>query len=98
MTVIDDINRKLKSNLNPEYIKVNDTSGPHYGHDGASPGTISHIGIRVIADIFAGKSRVDRSRMVYDIIKDEIRQVHAITELTTRTPTEEQERAASKNT
>jgi len=96
MSIIDDIRQKLSLSLKPQHISVLDSSASHYGHDGASEGTISHVAIRIVSDIFEGKSRLDRQRLAYNAIANEISQIHAITELVTRTPAEEQERIERK--
>ena len=92
MSILDNIREKLNISLNPQQLTVIDSSPSYYGRDGASAGNISHISIHVISDIFEGKSRVDRQRLVYNAISDEIPKIHAITELSTVTPDEEQKR------
>lgn len=88
MNILETIQQKLSAALKPEELKVADDSAPHYGHDGATPGQVSHIAIRVVSAAFAGKSRVERSRMVFAAVADEVRQVHAVTALQTFTPEE----------
>lgn len=88
MSILKTIESKLHEALSPKFLKVADDSAAHYGHDGASPGHISHVAIMVISANFAGKSRVERSRMVFGIIADEVRQIHAITVMKTLTPEE----------
>lgn len=93
MNILNTMKEKLTVSFKPVHIEVADDSASHYGHDGASPGTVSHVAIRIVSDAFEGKSRVERSRMAFAAIADEVRQVHAITQLVTRTAAEEQEHA-----
>lgn len=69
-------------------LKVVDDSGAHYGHDGATPGQVSHVAMLVVSTAFAGKNRVERSRMVHSAVAEEISRIHAITALKTLTPEE----------
>lgn len=85
MDVLKTIEKKLEAALKPERLEVRDDSGQHYGHDGATPGHVSHVAILVVSDAFAGKSRVERTRMVHAAIADEIKQIHALTALKTLT-------------
>jgi BolA protein len=86
--MIATIETKLKAAFKPEVLKVVDDSVQHYGHDGASPGHVSHVAILVVSPLFAGVSRVERSRMVHKAIAEEVRQIHALTQLKTLTPEE----------
>lgn len=88
MHLIDAMKDKLTAAFSPSHLSVADDSAAHYGHDGATPGRVSHVAILVVSDAFAGKSRVERSRMVHAAIGAEIRQVHAITQMKTLTPEE----------
>lgn len=88
MIILNAIETKLNAALKPQVLKVRDDSGAHYGHDGATPGHVSHVSILVVSDAFRGKSRVEQSRMVHAAIAEEIRQIHAITVLKTLTPEE----------
>ena len=57
----------------------------HAGHDGLGE---SHFQVRIVSDAFAGKSRVERQRLVYDLLAAELKdRVHALS-LTTQTPAE----------
>ncbi len=88
MSILQIIETKLQGALSPRLLKVADDSAPHYGHDGATPGQISHVAIIAVSQHFAGKSRVERSRMVFQAIEDEVKKIHAITMLKTLTPEE----------
>jgi BolA family transcriptional regulator, general stress-responsive regulator len=70
---------KLMIALRPTRLDVVNESHLHAGH-ASSPGTgESHFRILIVAEGFAGKSRVERHRLVNDIVRDELRDgVHAL--------------------
>ncbi|MBI1779327.1 MAG: BolA family transcriptional regulator [Proteobacteria bacterium] len=86
--VADRLRRKIKENLDPKQLEIIDESDQHAGHAGARPGGETHFRMTVVASAFAGKSRVERQRLVYAILKEELAgPVHALS-LTTVTPEE----------
>lgn len=88
MSYADRIRSKLIQGLSPERIDLVDESHRHAGHGGAHPEGETHFSLTVVASAFAGKPRVERQRMVYDLLKEEMAErVHALA-LTTRTPDE----------
>ena len=92
MSVAAVLEQKLTEQLNPVKLVVSDDSHKHKGHAGWREGGETHFRIEVVSERFAGRSRVERQRMVYDILADEMRdRVHAL-QLTTRTPAEENAR------
>ncbi|MCR4379091.1 MAG: BolA family transcriptional regulator [Rhodospirillales bacterium] len=79
---------KLKAALNPERLEIIDNSARHAGHAGAHPEGESHFKLIVVSSAFEGKSRVQRQRLVYDALAEEMaNHVHAL-ELQTLTPAE----------
>lgn len=89
MSVAADIERKLTEALAPSRIEVEDESHKHEGHGGWRPGGETHFNVTVVSAAFDGKSRVDRQRLVYGILADELAgPVHALA-LSTRTPAED---------
>lgn len=69
---------KIKEDLNAESVTVKDAYG-----DGR------HVSIDVVASVFEGKSAVNRQRLVYKAIWEELQEtVHAVDQLKTRTPSE----------
>jgi BolA protein len=70
---------KLMIALRPTRLDVVNESHLHAGH-ASSPGTgESHFRILIVAAGFAGKSRVERHRLVNDVVRDELRDgVHAL--------------------
>ena len=88
MTVADEIHAKLTGALAPSRLEVVDESHKHEGHGGWRPGGETHFNVTVVSAAFDGKSRVERQRLVYEILKEELAgPVHALA-LTTRTPAE----------
>lgn len=74
-TIIDKLNRAFA----PRQLEVVDESHLHEGHAGHRPGGESHFRVRIVADAFAGRSRVDCHRMVNEALKAELEGgVHAL--------------------
>lgn len=79
MTIEQTIREKLSRSLQPDRLDVLNESHMHAGHHG-SPGTgESHFRVLVVASAFAGKSRIERHRMVNDLLAAELRGgIHAL--------------------
>lgn len=80
MTIQSTMEDKLRAALDPERLEVINESHMHAGHqpqfDGAGE---THFRIRVVSAAFAGKSRIERHRMVNDLVADELAGgVHAL--------------------
>lgn len=79
MTVADRITRKLTEAFRPDDLKVVDESHLHKGHAGHRPGGESHFRVKITAEAFRGKPRVDAHRMVFEAVKQEIAEgLHAL--------------------
>jgi BolA protein len=88
MSVAHQIRKKLISALNPTKLRVIDESDRHAGHADARPGGETHFRVEVVAVAFQGKSQLERQRLVYAVLKEELsQQVHALS-LVTLTPDE----------
>ena len=73
------ITRKLTETLDPESLRVVDESHQHEGHAGHRPGGESHFRIYIVAEVFRGKSRLDRHRMINATLSSELKgDVHAL--------------------
>ncbi len=80
MSVVDLIRDKLTAALAPLELEVIDQSDQHIGHAGAREGGMSHFKVRIVAEMFAGKSRIARQRLVNAALRDELAgQIHALT-------------------
>lgn len=79
MSVEASIREKLIEALRPERLDVVNESHLHAGHRN-SPGTgESHFRVLVVSPLFAGKSRVERHRMVNEALAAELKgKVHAL--------------------
>ncbi len=72
MDTVARIQKTLSGGLTPAHLEVIDESGQHVGHSGAIPGKITHVRVKVVAENFRGKSRIERHRAVNELLKDEI--------------------------
>ncbi|XP_030505968.2 protein BOLA4, chloroplastic/mitochondrial [Cannabis sativa] len=76
--LINSMQIKIKEQLNAESVSVKDAYG-----DGR------HVSIDVVSSAFEGQSAVNRQRMVYKAIWEELQNtVHAVDQMTTKTPKE----------
>jgi BolA protein len=57
--------RRLNSALSPTRLELIDDSEQHRGHGGYNPAGESHFTLSIESPAFAGKSRVERQRMIY---------------------------------
>ncbi len=80
MDTAQQIHQRLTERLQPTRLEVLDESAAHAGHAGASAsGQGSHMRVRVASPLFAGLTRVQRHRLVYDALQDFIDQgLHAL--------------------
>ena len=79
MNIAARIHAKLTAGLDPTALDIEDESHLHAGHGGAREGGETHYRIKVASARFSGKGRVERHRMVYALLADEIAQgVHAL--------------------
>lgn len=83
MSVKEEITRKLREAFAPVELEVVDDSARHAGHHtnpsrGGEVGE-THFNVHVVSAAFAGKSRIDRHRMVNTLLADELAaSVHAL--------------------
>ncbi|KAL2323771.1 hypothetical protein Fmac_028150 [Flemingia macrophylla] len=78
LPLIQSMEKKIKEQLNVDSVTVKDAYG-----DGR------HVSIDVVSTAFEGQSAVNRQRMVYKVIWEELQSVvHAVDHMTTSTPAE----------
>jgi BolA protein len=79
MSVEDRIREKLTLAFSPSALEVVNDSHRHAEHAG-SPGTgESHYTVKVVSASFAGKSRLERHRMVNKVLAEELKgKIHAL--------------------
>ena len=83
------IEKKLNAALSPSRLAIVDESRRHAGHAGARPEGESHFRVEVVSSAFADKPRIERQRMVYGVLAEELSSgVHALV-LKTLTPDED---------
>jgi BolA protein len=88
MQIAESMRRKIEDALAPAQLEIIDDSHRHAGHAGHDGQGESHFRVRIVSEAFAGKSRVERQRLVYDLLAAELKdRVHALS-LTTQTPAE----------
>ncbi len=73
------ISKKLKEAFKPLELQVENESHHHSGHTGDDGSGESHWRIEITADAFDGKSRVQRQRMVNEVLATELaNNIHAL--------------------
>ncbi len=78
----------LQEELSPTELVVQDDSQRHLGHAGARPEGKTHFTVRIVAEKFAGKSRIERQRMVNSALQELFTQgLHALS-VTAKAPDE----------
>jgi BolA protein len=79
MRTADVITEKLTAAFAPESLRVEDESHQHEGHAGHRPGGQTHYRVYIVAEAFRGKSRIDRHRMINQMLAQELAGgVHAL--------------------
>ncbi|GIL00401.1 MAG: transcriptional regulator [Alphaproteobacteria bacterium] len=85
----DRLRARLQQAFQPVAIEIIDESGRHAGHQEHFDGSgETHLRIRIVADAFAGMSRVERHRAVNRLAAEELAAgLHALA-IEARTPAE----------
>ena len=82
MHVQQKIKEKLEAAFAPDRLLIENDSHKHAHHaamKGAANTGESHFTVTIIASAFAGRSRVDRQRMVYAVLAEELAgPIHAL--------------------
>jgi BolA protein len=72
------IRARLEQALQPRQLDIEDDSQAHAGHVGAQDGG-GHFNVSIVSAAFAGKSLVQRHRMVYDALGEMMQaDIHAL--------------------
>jgi len=80
---------RLAGALNPTAIELVDDSEKHRGHGGYNSAGESHFSLAIESAAFAGKSRIERQRLVHRALGDLLdERVHALS-IRARAPGEE---------
>ncbi len=71
--------RRLRAALQPTALSLIDDSEAHRGHGGYNPAGESHFSLMIESAAFAGKSRIERQRMIHAALGDLLKErVHAL--------------------
>ena len=77
--IADQMMARLKADLSPSVLKIEDVSWQHAGHAGAPDGGQSHFYLQIGAPAFQGLSRVAAHRLITSSLADFLAgPVHAI--------------------
>jgi BolA protein len=79
MNTRDLITEKLTKAFAPQRLDVIDESEHHIGHGGHRPGQQTHFRVHIVSEVFRGKSRIERHRMINEVLSGELAGgVHAL--------------------
>lgn len=79
VATVSQIRALLEEKLEATSVEIQDDSHRHAGHrgqDGHSSG--GHFTVRVVSPRFAGKTRLQQHRLVYEALTDIRHQIHAL--------------------
>jgi len=65
-----EIRQRLTAAFTPDVLEVSNDSAMHRGHSGDDGTGESHFSVTIVADAFAGVSRLERQRMVNRALGD----------------------------
>jgi BolA protein len=68
MTLQAWITETLNQRFQPDHLTVTDESHQHQGHAGWREGGQTHFRLDIVSEAFQGKSRVERHRLVNDVL------------------------------
>jgi BolA family transcriptional regulator, general stress-responsive regulator len=79
MRTADLITKKLSEAFTPQSLRVLDESHQHEGHGGHRPGGQTHYRVYIVSEAFKGKTRLERHRMINQLLSAELAgNVHAL--------------------
>lgn len=71
------IRTRLEAAFSPHEVVIEDQSARHAGHSGHGGG--GHYQVTIVAEAFAGKSSLERHRMVYAAVHEAMgNEIHAL--------------------
>ena len=75
---IETIEQRLRDALSPAELEIINESHKHVGHEGAKTG-MGHFAVKISSARFAGKSKIECHRMIYDALGDMMQtDIHAL--------------------
>lgn len=72
MNMEERIKKAISDNLQPEVVNVINQSHKHQGHSGDDGSGESHFDLYIVSKLLQGKSRVERHRMIFSILQNNI--------------------------
>ena len=79
MNAADRIRGRLTEAFSPTELQVIDESDGHKGHAGARPEGETHFRVRIVAEAFRGRARIETHRMINAALASELTGgVHAL--------------------
>lgn len=89
MSVHSEIEETLYQVFSPAHLLVHDGSEEHHGHQGQHEGRQgTHFSILIVSETFAGKSRLERHRLVCEALQPLFHKgLHAV-QIQAKTPEE----------
>ncbi|QJC37741.1 BolA/IbaG family iron-sulfur metabolism protein [Enterobacteriaceae endosymbiont of Donacia bicoloricornis] len=78
--IVKKIKKKIISNLQPIYLKINDNSKYHnHTNDNNNiKNLITHLEIIIVSNFFIKKSLITRHKLIYHIIGKKINNIHSL--------------------
>jgi len=71
------IRTKLRAAFAPDSLIVENESHRHHGHAGA--GVDTHFKVTIVSRVFEGKNRIERHRMVNELLQEDLKAgLHAL--------------------
>lgn len=78
MNIEDQMSSRLIEAFAPESIRIINESERHRGHSGWRESGDTHFRLYIVAEAFRGKSRLERHRMINQILVEELERIHAL--------------------
>lgn len=79
MRIAAQIRAKLTAAFNPLRLEIIDESHKHAGHAGSRPGGETHFRVEIVSTAFRDQTRVQRQRLVYAALAEEMAgDIHAL--------------------
>tara|TARA_B100001287_G_scaffold273284_1_gene276446 strand:- start:1603 stop:1893 length:291 start_codon:yes stop_codon:yes gene_type:complete len=86
INIIDKISAKMVV-LEPIELDITDVSDRHKGHSGWKEGGQTHFHITIVSDHFINKSKLERHKIINELLFDEIKMIHSLS-ISTKTSNE----------
>mgnify|MGYP001159669866 FL=1 len=64
--------------LDPIELDIADVSEKHKGHSGWKEGGQTHFHITIVSDHFINKSKLERHKIINELLIDEIKMIHSL--------------------